>query len=77
MDLKEMNYTAIKDIKKGEEITYNYLTTEFDLVRDNLDFNCLCKSKNCLKHIKGFKFLTEKQKLKLKPLLSPFLRKKL
>jgi hypothetical protein len=63
-----MNFVALRNIKKGEEITYNYLTTEYDLVRDNLDFDCKCGSKNG--RIKGFKFLTKSQKLKLKPLLS-------
>jgi len=77
IDFNSMNFVALKDIKKGEEISYNYLTTEYDLVRDGLDFDCNCASKNCLKKIKGFKFLTKTQKLKLKPLLSPFLRKKL
>jgi len=77
IDFNTMNFVALRDIKKCEEITYNYLTTEYDLVRDGLDFDCKCDSKNCLKRIKGFKFLTKTQKLKLKPLLSPFLMKKL
>lgn len=77
IDFGSMNFVALKDIGKGEEITYNYLTTEYDLVMDNLDFDCRCNSKNCLGKIMGFRFLTKNQKLKLKPLLSPFLKKKL
>ena len=77
IDFKTMNFVALRNIKKGEEITYNYLTTEYDLVRDNLDFDCKCGSKNCFGRIKGFRFLTKSQKLKLKPLLSPFLKKKI
>lgn len=77
IDFTGMNFIASRDIKKGEEITYNYLTTEYDLVKDGLNFNCRCGSKNCLKIIKGFKFLKKFQKLKLKFLLSPFLKKKL
>ena len=77
IDFENMNFVALRNIKKGEELNYNYLTTEYDLVRDNLDFDCECGSKNCLGRIKGFKFLTKAQKLKLKPLLSPFLEKKL
>jgi len=77
IDFDQMNFVALRDIKKGEEITYNYLITEYDLVRDNLDFDCKCGSKKCLGRISGFKFLTKSQKLKLKPLLSPFLKKKL
>ena len=77
LDLKNMNFVALRNIKKGEDINWNYLTTEYDLVRDNLDFECKCGSKNCLKHIRGFKYLTKKQKEKLNPFLSPFLKKKL
>jgi len=77
IDFKTMNFVAIRDIKKGEEIIYNYLTTEYDLVKWKLDFKCKCGSKNCFKYIRGFKYLSLKEKLKLKDLLSPFLRKKL
>jgi len=77
IDFYSMNFVALRNIKKGEEIAYNYLTAEYDLVRDNLDFDCMCSSKNCYGRIKGFKFLTKIQKLKLKTLLSPFLKKNL
>lgn len=77
IDFENLNFVALKNIKKGEEITYNYLATEYDMVRDNLDFDCKCGSKKCFGRIKGFKFLTKTQKLKIKPLLSPFLKKKL
>ena len=75
IDFDSMNFVALRNIKRGEELTYNYLTTEYDLVRDNLDFDCKCGSKNCFGRIKGFKFLTKTQKLKLKPLLAPYLKK--
>lgn len=39
--------TAIKDIKKGEEITYNY---GYDL-EDYKDHPCKCGSKNCVGYI--------------------------
>ena len=76
IDFKSLNFVALKAIKKGEEITWNYLTTEYDLIRDDLDFDCYCGSKNCLKKIRGFKFLNKFQMMKLKPFLSPFLRHK-
>lgn len=77
VDLKRMNFIALKNIRNGEELTYNYLTTEYDLMVDNLNFKCKCNSKNCLCHIKGFKYLTKAQKLKLKTMLSPYLKSKL
>ena len=70
---------ALKDIKKGEEITINYNTFEYDLINmvENCSFKCVCGSSSCLKEIKGFRYLTLKQKLKIKDLLSPFLKRKL
>jgi len=75
IDFSLMNYVALRNIKEGEEITWNYLTTEYDL-EDEIKFNCKCGSKKCLGRIKGFKFLTRGQKQSLDLLLSPFLRKK-
>lgn len=77
INFKKLNFVALRKVKKGEEITYNYLTTEYDLVRDKLDFPCNCGSKKCFKSIRGFKFLTKQQKLRLKPLLPDFLKKKI
>jgi len=80
-DFASMWFIAIKDIHKNDEITFNYLTTEWDIKKGmekyGGGFECLCGSKNCLKNIDGFKYLSQKQKLKLKPLLSPFLLEKL
>ena len=45
---------AIKDIKKDEEITWDYSTTMFD---DNWIMKCACDSANCRGVIKEFKFL--------------------
>jgi hypothetical protein len=76
-DTTKRKFTAIKDIYKNQEITFNYNTTEFDIKRFGGEFDCLCESKNCLKSIKGFKYLTVAQKKKLKPFLTPFLYSKL
>jgi len=64
---------TLRNIKKVEELTYNYNTTEFDIIKK---FKCECNSKNCFHKIEGFKYLTLEQKKKLKPFLSPFLKKK-
>ena len=74
IDVIGFRYIAIKNINKNEEITYNYNTTEYDMGNG---FKCECGSKNCLGKIRGFKYLTREQKLKLKPYLTPFLMKKL
>ena len=77
LDIEKRQFIAIKDIHKNEEITFNYLTTEWDMKKWGDDFQCLCGSKNCFGHIKGFTYLTRAQKTVLKPLLSPFLLKQI
>jgi len=52
---------AIKDIKKGEELTYDY---GYDL-EDYKEHPCHCKSKNCVGYI-----IAEEHKNKLKKLLN-------
>ena len=74
VNFDDLTFRTLRKIKKGEEVTFNYLTTEWDMA---YKFQCQCNSENCLKHIKGFKYLTPKQKKKLEPLLSPFLKRKL
>lgn len=74
IDFKDLTFRALRNIKKGEELTFNYNTSDWDMGEG---FDCKCGSKNCLHKIKGFKILTIIQKNKLEPLLSPFLKKKL
>lgn len=74
INLDDLTFRAHNKINKGEKINFNYLTTEWDMANK---FQCHCKSKNCFKNIKGFKYLNSNQKIKLKSLLSPFLKQKL
>lgn len=73
INFRKKAFRAIKNIIKNEEITFNYLTTEYDLKKMGTNFKCSCDAKNCFKYIDGFKYLTKNQKLKLKPFLSPFI----
>lgn len=77
VNVPRSNFTAIKDIPPGKEITWNYLTTEYDLSKDGEDFLCQCGAENCIGVIEGFKYLTEDQKRELRPYLSTYLRVKL
>lgn len=77
INFSRYSFEALRDIEKGEEITWNYLTTEYDMVRYGEDFDCKCGSENCMGRIKGFKFLTRTQKQRLWPYLSPYLMTKL
>ena len=63
---------AKRDIKKGEDITFDYTTTEFEMARG---FKCLCGAVECLGEVKGFRFLPAEEKIQRKNLLSPVIRK--
>ncbi|KAM0756240.1 hypothetical protein T439DRAFT_320938 [Meredithblackwellia eburnea MCA 4105] len=45
---------ALKDIKKGEILTFAYFSTEWDM---DQPFRCLCGSPRCLGEIKGAKHI--------------------
>ncbi len=77
LDLDTLSFIASKDVLAGEEITYHYCTTEFDLAAKNEEFYCKCGSRNCLKVIKGFKYLSKEQKEGLATLLIPYTLRKL
>ncbi|MDZ8069060.1 MAG: SET domain-containing protein-lysine N-methyltransferase [Nostoc sp. DedQUE08] len=47
------DYVALCDIEAGEEITWDYETTEYELI---IVFGCLCESLSCRGKILGFKF---------------------
>ncbi len=51
---KSVLLVAIKNIRKGEEITYDYSTT---MDEDDWELECRCGSKNCRKIIRDFKYL--------------------
>ena len=58
IDATELICRALRDIAAGEEITFNYLTTESEM---DVPFNCRCGSANCFGFIQGRKFLTEEE----------------
>ncbi len=74
VDFNGLVLRAHRNIRKGEEITFNYLTTEWDMSNK---FQCHCGSEKCYGEIKGFRYLSLEQKKELEPELSPFLKKKL
>jgi uncharacterized protein len=65
---------ALRDIQAGEEVKINYAATEYEM---HENFSCDCGAPACLRIIRGFKFLTRDQQLKLKPYLAPYLLRRL
>jgi hypothetical protein len=51
----ELTFRALRDIAAGEEINFNYLTTESEMA---VPFTCTCGSTNCFGLIRGRNFLT-------------------
>lgn len=51
---------AHRDIAAGDEITFDYNTTEWEM---STPFQCLCGSKQCIGLIQGFKHLDRKRQL--------------
>jgi hypothetical protein len=65
----------LKEIHKVEELTFDYNTSEYDLIDQDCSFTCLCGSQDCIGKIKGFKYLPVGHKKKIESFLSPFLKK--
>jgi hypothetical protein len=49
-DTQVMQLMALKEIKPGDEFTFFYPSTEWDMAQP---FECLCGSEKCLKNISG------------------------
>jgi hypothetical protein len=74
VDFEDLSLRAVKPIAPGEEVRFNYLTTEWEMAAP---FDCQCGAPECFGRIAGFKHLPRLSQERLRPLLSPFLRRKL
>lgn len=72
LDAERLCFVAARDIAPGEAVTFNYLTSEWDMVAP---FDCKCGSQRCFGVIRGFRHLNEEERARLEPLLTPFLRR--
>ncbi len=75
VDFENLTLRALKDIKRGDELTLDYNASEYDLVEQGCAFLCHCGSKNCIGSIKGFRYAPVGHKMRMEQLLSPFLRR--
>ncbi|KAL7702032.1 SET domain containing protein [Lotmaria passim] len=64
---------ALRTIEAGEKLTYNYLTTEWEISKV---FHCSCNVYCCYGLIKGFRFLDREQQEHLLPDCSPAVKEK-
>lgn len=66
------NVIAVRSIRAGEELTFNYNTTESSLASP---FTCHCGSLVCHGVIRGFTHLTPREQERLRPCLPVYLRR--
>ena len=72
LDAERLCFVAARDIAPGEAVTFNYLTSEWDMVAP---FDCRCGADRCFGQIRGFRHLGPDDRARLEPLLTPFLRR--
>ena len=70
IDTRGPSFHALRRIARGEECTFNYLTTENEMAEP---FECLCGSVDCFGVIGGYARLGAKEKLRLSAHAAPHL----
>ncbi len=66
------DFVASRDIYEDEELTFDYATTEFEIIAMK---ECLCGEPTCRKTPGGYGELTEDHPLKIHGLVSDYLRR--
>ncbi len=74
IDFKDLVLRALRPIMEGEEVTYNYFTSDWD---SEDVFECRCGSPVCKGHIAGFRYLSLQERLKIQEFVSPFIKERL
>jgi hypothetical protein len=77
VDFDHLTLVALKNIRRGNELTFNYNASEYDLIDQGCAFVCSCGSETCIGRITGFKHAPLEHKKTIEPLLAPFLRRKM
>jgi hypothetical protein len=57
-DTTKFQFIALKDIERGEEFTFFYPSTEWDMEET---FECQCQTPSCLGEIKGANYMSDVQ----------------
>lgn len=72
VDFETWHLVAVRDVAAGEELSFNYLTTEWDMATP---FQCGCGAHGCFRHIGGFKHLTPPERARLIGRAAPHIRR--
>lgn len=65
---------ALREIAAGEELTNNYLTTDWEF---HESFVCACGAPNCYGLLRGFKYLSPQQQRELEPFVPEFMKRRI
>lgn len=68
--LRGLRVVALRDLKVGDEVTFDYHTTEYELAEP---FSCRCGAPTCQQTIRGFRHLDSVARERLAPHLAPHL----
>ena len=72
--LRDRAMIALGDINVGEELFFNYLSTEWDM---HAPFACSCNAAHCPGTIAGLRYLSSAQRRPIRSLLSDAMRQQL
>jgi hypothetical protein len=67
----DRNVIALRDIAAGDDVTFNYNTTEYDMAEP---FTCRCGSAKCVGLVRGARHLTAEQRTDVEGSLADYLR---
>lgn len=73
IDTERRAMVAVRDIAEGEELNFNYNTSEWSI---SSPFACGCGMPECMGEVRGFKFVPERAREALRPYLTPYLQKR-
>ena len=69
---RDISLVSLTNISVGEELSFHYCTTEYDLGK--FSFQCICGSQNCLGQVGGYKYLSESNRQQMSKFLFPHLK---
>ena len=62
--IRGLDVLALRPIQPGEEVTFDYNTTEYEMAEP---FECRCGSANCVGLVRGYRFLADQERDRLRP----------
>jgi D-alanine-D-alanine ligase len=70
IDPATQSMVATRDIGEGEELNFNYNTSEWSI---SSPFACGCGMARCMGEVRGFRYVPEERRDELRPYLTPYL----